>query len=34
LQFPAAAANAVILLGVTIMIIAALTRVVDIRKEL
>ena len=34
LQFPAAAANAVILLGVTIMIISALTRVVDIRKEL
>jgi putative spermidine/putrescine transport system permease protein len=34
LQFPAAAANAVILLGVTILIIAALTRVVDIRKEL
>ena len=34
LQFPAAAANAVILLGVTILIIAALTKVVDIRKEL
>jgi len=34
LQFPAAAANAVILLGVTILIISALTRVVDIRKEL
>jgi putative spermidine/putrescine transport system permease protein len=34
LQFPAAAANAVILLGITIMIISALTRVVDIRKEL
>jgi putative spermidine/putrescine transport system permease protein len=34
LQFPAAAANAVILLGVAIMIISALTRVVDIRKEL
>ena len=34
LQFPAAAANAVILLGVTIVIISALTRLVDIRKEL
>ena len=34
LQFPAAAANAVILLGVTILIILALTRIVDIRKEL
>ena len=34
LQFPAAAANAVILLGITIMIISALTRIVDIRKEL
>jgi putative spermidine/putrescine transport system permease protein len=34
LQFPAAAANAVILLGVTILIISALTRIVDIRKEL
>ena len=34
LQFPAAAANAVILLGVTILIISSLTRVVDIRKEL
>ncbi len=34
LQFPAAAANAVILLGVTILIIAGLTRVVDVRKEL
>jgi len=34
LQFPAAAANAVILLGITIVIISALTRVVDIRKEL
>ena len=34
LQFPAAAANAVILLGITILIISALTRVVDIRKEL
>src|SRR4030088_1257337 len=34
LQFPAAAANAVILLGTTILIISALTRIVDIRKEL
>jgi putative spermidine/putrescine transport system permease protein len=34
LQFPAAAANAVILLGVTFLIIAALTKLVDIRKEL
>ena len=34
LQFPAAAANAVILLGITIVIISALTRIVDIRKEL
>jgi putative spermidine/putrescine transport system permease protein len=34
LQFPAAAANAVILLGVTILIISTLTRIVDIRKEL
>lgn len=34
LQFPAAAANAVILLGATLMIIAALARLVDIRKEL
>ena len=34
LQFPAAAANAVILLGATIFIIMSLTRLVDIRKEL
>ena len=34
LQFPLAAANAVILLAVVLMIIWALTRVVDIRKEL
>ncbi|MDX7950110.1 ABC transporter permease [Lichenihabitans sp. Uapishka_5] len=34
LQFPPAAANAVILLAVTLGIIALLTRVVDIRKEL
>ena len=34
LQFPPAAANAVILLGVTMLIIAGLNRIVDIRKEL
>ena len=34
LQFPPAAANAVILLAVTLLIIIALNRVVDIRKEL
>jgi putative spermidine/putrescine transport system permease protein len=34
LQFPPAAANAVILLGVTLLIITVLTRVIDIRKEL
>ena len=34
LQFPAAAANAVILLVVVLMIIWALTRIVDVRKEL
>lgn len=34
LQFPLAAANAVILLGVVLMIIWGLTRLVDIRKEL
>ena len=34
LQFPLAAANAVVLLGVVLMIIAALTRLVDLRKEL
>jgi putative spermidine/putrescine transport system permease protein len=34
LQFPAAAANAVILLAIVLLIIAALTRLVDIRKEL
>lgn len=34
IQFPAAAANAVILLAATMMIIAAMTRLVDIRKEL
>ena len=34
LQFPPAAANAVILLGVTLLIIVALNRIVDVRKEL
>ena len=34
LQFPAAAANAVILLAVVLMFIWGLTRAVDIRKEL
>lgn len=34
LQFPAAAANAVVLLAVVLLIIWALTRMIDIRKEL
>jgi putative spermidine/putrescine transport system permease protein len=34
LQFPPGAANAVILLGITLCIIVALTRIVDIRREL
>ncbi len=34
LQFPAAAANAIILLAVVLMIVWGLTRLVDIRKEL
>lgn len=34
LQFPAAAANAVILLGITFLIIVMLARLVDVRKEL
>jgi putative spermidine/putrescine transport system permease protein len=34
LQFPAAAANAVILLGATLLMIFALMRLVDLRKEL
>jgi putative spermidine/putrescine transport system permease protein len=34
LQFPLAAANAVVLLGVVLMIIVALNRLVDLRKEL
>ena len=34
LQFPAAAANAVILLGITFLIITMLNKLVDVRKEL
>ena len=34
LQFPPAAANAVILLGITLLIIRVLTRIVDVRREL
>ena len=34
LQFPAAAANAVILLSLVLLIMVGLTRVIDIRKEL
>ena len=34
LQFPAAAANAVILIFTTLMIIFGMTRIVDVRKEL
>jgi len=34
LQFPAAAANAVVLLGIVLLFIVAMTRLVDIRKEL
>jgi len=34
LQFPAAAANAVVLLALTLLIIVAMSRIVDIRKEL
>ncbi len=34
LQFPAAAANAVILLVITFLIITMMSRIVDIKKEL
>ena len=34
LQFPIAAANAVILLGTVLLMIVALMRAVDLRKEL
>ena len=34
LQFPAAAANAVILIAITLLIIFVMTKMIDIRKEL
>jgi putative spermidine/putrescine transport system permease protein len=34
LQYPAAAANAVVLLGVVLVMVAAIVRVIDVRKEL
>jgi putative spermidine/putrescine transport system permease protein len=34
LQFPAAAANAVVLLAVVLLMIAALMRLADLRREL
>ena len=34
LQFPPAAANAMVLLAAVVLMIAALTRIVDVRKEL
>jgi putative spermidine/putrescine transport system permease protein len=34
LQFPAAAANAVILLVITFLIITMMSRIIDIKKEL
>ncbi len=34
LQFPAAAANAVVLLGAVMVLIGALTRLIDLRREL
>ena len=34
LQYPAAAANAVVLLAVVLLMVAAMLRIVDIRKEL
>jgi putative spermidine/putrescine transport system permease protein len=34
LQFPPAAANAMVLLAAVVLMIAALTRIIDIRKEL
>src|SRR5262249_15725439 len=34
LQYPAAAANAVVLLAIVLLMVAAILRVVDIRKEL
>ncbi|RZK89080.1 MAG: ABC transporter permease, partial [Methylobacterium sp.] len=34
LQYPAACANAVVLLAIVLLLIGAILRVVDIRKEL
>jgi len=34
LQYPAAAANAVVLLALVLLMVAGILRVVDIRKEL
>jgi hypothetical protein len=34
LQFPPAAANAMVLLAAVVLMIAALTRIIDVRKEL
>ncbi|RYI98550.1 MAG: ABC transporter permease, partial [Acetobacteraceae bacterium] len=34
LQFPAAAAQAVVLLGLVLLVIAAMTKLIDIRREL
>ena len=34
LQLPAAAANAVVLLGAVMLMIVAMTRLIDLRKEL
>ena len=34
LQYPAAAANAVVLLAIVLLMVGAILRVVDIRKEL
>ncbi|NCW74533.1 MAG: ABC transporter permease, partial [Gammaproteobacteria bacterium] len=34
LQFPAAAANAVVLVTITLLMVAAMMRIVNVRKEL
>jgi putative spermidine/putrescine transport system permease protein len=34
LQFPAAAANAVVLVSITLLMVAAMMRIVNVRKEL
>jgi putative spermidine/putrescine transport system permease protein len=34
LQYPAAAANAIVLLVVVLLMVAAMVRIVDIRREL